>query len=179
MISTPSRSRPRVSILVLISFISPRRMGFAIPSSTIICAARRIASSSPSGKTIRFGDFWALCTKKRMTSRVLPSRASRESLYASKSVIGTRATPVSIAAFAIAGASQSRTRGSNGFGIIYWRPNSILLPPYARITESGTSSFASFARACDAASFISSLIALARTSSVPRKMNGNPRTLFT
>jgi len=35
------------------------------------------------------------------------------------------------------------------------------------------------ASAREAASFISSLMALARTSSAPRKMPGKPRTLFT
>jgi hypothetical protein len=38
---------------------------------------------------------------------------------------------------------------------------------------------ASEASARVAASFISSLIVVARTSSAPRKMNGKPRTLFT
>src|SRR5256885_16995439 len=51
--------------------------------------------------------------------------------------------------------------------------------PYARVTDSGTSSLASAASARVAAISISSLIFLARTSSAPRKMNGNPSTLFT
>ena len=46
-------------------------------------------------------------------------------------------------------------------------------------TASGTSSRASAASARVAAIFISSLIARARTSSAPRKMNGKPRTLLT
>ncbi len=46
-------------------------------------------------------------------------------------------------------------------------------------TESGTSSLASAASARVAASFISSLMVVARTSSAPRKMNGKPRTLLT
>ena len=49
----------------------------------------------------------------------------------------------------------------------------------AALTLSGTSCRASSASAREAASFISSLIALARTSSAPRKMPGNPRTLLT
>ena len=94
-------------------------------------------------------------------------------------MIGLRATPVSHAALATAGASHVSTRGSNGFGMRYSRPNDMLFTPYAFSTTSGTSSFASFARACDAAIFISLLIAFARTSRAPRKMNGKPRTLFT
>ena len=84
-----------------------------------------------------------------------------------------------MAAFATAGATHSSTRGSSGFGMMYSRPKWNLSPLYARETESGTSSFASAARAFAAAIFISSVIAFARTSSAPRKMYGNPRTLFT
>ena len=51
--------------------------------------------------------------------------------------------------------------------------------PYARITASGTSSFASAASARVAAISICSLIFLARTSSAPRKMKGKPSTLLT
>lgn len=44
---------------------------------------------------------------------------------------------------------------------------------------SGTSSRARSARACTAASFMASLISVARTSRAPRKMKGNPNTLLT
>jgi len=43
----------------------------------------------------------------------------------------------------------------------------------------GTSSLAREASARVAASIISSLMVVARTSSAPRKMKGNPSTLFT
>ena len=95
------------------------------------------------------------------------------------SAIGWRATPDCIAASATAGATQSSTRWSNGFGIRYSRPKRNDWPPYAFETESGTSIFASAASACDAARFIASLISVARTSSAPRKMNGKPSTLLT
>ena len=86
---------------------------------------------------------------------------------------------MSHAALATAGASHVRTRGSNGFGIRYSRPKAMLFTPYAFSTTSGTSSFASAARARAAAIFISLLMAVDRTSRAPRKMNGKPRTLFT
>jgi hypothetical protein len=95
------------------------------------------------------------------------------------SLIGSRATPLSIAALATAGASHRSTRGSNGFGMMYSRPKRSEETPYAFATMSGTSSLASCASACAAASFIGSLIALARVSSAPRKMKGKPSTLFT
>ncbi len=114
-----------------------------------------------------------------MTSRARESIASSRRRYAAMSVIGSRATPDLIAASATAGATQSSTRKSKGFGIRYSRPNRNSWPPYAFETESGTSIFASAASACEAAFFISSLISVARTSSAPRKMNGKPRTLLT
>src|SRR5512145_2530401 len=46
-------------------------------------------------------------------------------------------------------------------------------------TESGTGSRVSWARARAAASFIASDTLVARQSSAPRKMYGNPRTLLT
>jgi hypothetical protein len=45
------------------------------------------------------------------------------------SVIGCRATPDRIAASATAGATQSSTRKSNGFGIRYSRPKRNSWPP--------------------------------------------------
>ena len=81
-----------------------------------------------------------------------------------------RATPQSIAALATAGATPRSTRGSSGFGMMYSRPNRNRSPPYARETASGTSSLASSASALAAAIFISSVMALARTSRAPRKM---------
>jgi hypothetical protein len=90
-----------------------------------------------------------------------------------------RATPESTAALATAGATVVSTRGSNGLGMMYSRPKWNSCPPYAALTLSGTSCRASAASACEAASFISSLIDFARTSSAPRKMPGNPRRLFT
>ena len=95
------------------------------------------------------------------------------------SVIGRRATPEVIAASATAGATQRSTRKSKGLGIRYSRPKRKDWPPYARDTESGTSIFASDARALDAAIFMASLISRARTSSAPRKMKGKPSTLLT
>jgi hypothetical protein len=89
------------------------------------------------------------------------------------------ATPVATAAQATAGATHSSTRGSNGNGIRYSGPNFTFGRLYSRLTDSGTSSRASSARARVAAIFISSFTSVARASSAPRKMNGKPRTLFT
>ncbi len=77
------------------------------------------------------------------------------------------------------GATSNSTRGSSGFGMMYSGPNWSGWSPYAFTTASGTSCFARSASASAHATFISSLMSVARTSSAPRKMNGNPRTLFT
>ena len=50
---------------------------------------------------------------------------------------------------------------------------------YAMFTISGTGVLASSASAFTAASFMASLICVARTSSAPRKIYGKPSTLFT
>ena len=80
--------------------------------------------SSPSGKTTDRVDFFARPITLRMTSRSSPSRASSAWTYSSWS-IPIRATPLSIAAFATAGASHRRTRESNGEGIRYSGPKRI------------------------------------------------------
>ena len=69
-------------------------------------------------------------------------------------------------------------RGSTGFGMKYLGPNVRSLTWYTSFTTSGTGCFAKSAIAFTAASFISSLIALACTSRAPRKIYGNPITLF-
>src|SRR5690606_594127 len=100
-------------------------------------------------------------------------------MYLSQSVMVVRATPEAIAAFATAGATSVINLGSVGFGIIYSGPYLRLFVLYAWFTDSGTGCFASSAMALTAAIFISSLIVVARTSSAPLKMYGNPNTLFT
>ncbi len=71
------------------------------------------------------------------------------------------------------------SRGSNGFGIRYSGPNESDSPEYAWATMSDCSACASSAIARMHASFISSVIVVAPTSSAPRKMNGKHSTLFT
>jgi hypothetical protein len=115
----------------------------------------------------------------RITSRVPPSRRSSRRTYSSRSNVVTRADPSSTAACATAGATQSSTRGSNGFGMRYCGPNASRTPPYASDTPSGTSSRASAASARAAATFIPELIRRARTSSAPRNMNGKHSALLT
>ena len=61
--------------------------------------------------------------------------------------MGRVATPLSIAASAVAGASLIIKRGSNGFGIKYSFPNLSSSPPYAATTASGVSSLAKSASA--------------------------------
>ena len=85
------------------------------------------------------------------------------------STIGRRATPLSMAAAATAGGMNEISRGSNGTGMMYSGPYFGRVP-YAAATSSGTSSRASAASALAAAIFISMLMAVARTSSAPRKM---------
>ena len=89
------------------------------------------------------------------------------------------ATPLSIAAFATAGGTTAISRGSKGFGIIYSLPKINLVSPYAMLTCSGTGSLANSAKALTAANFIASFIFVARTSSAPLKIKGNPSTLLT
>ena len=60
--------------------------------------------------------------------------------------------------------------------MMYSGPKRSALPA---ATSSGTSSRASMASASAAATFMLSLMVLARTSSAPRKMKGKPRTLLT
>ena len=101
-------------------------------------------------------------------------------MYSSKFVIGRVATPDSIAAFATAGAMRRISRGSNGLGISEPGPKPCVSPlskPGATASDGG--SRASCAIASTAAIFISSLIAVAPTSSAPRKMKGKHRTLLT
>ena len=57
-------------------------------------------------------------SRMRMTSLDLPCSASRCSTYLAMSSIGWRATPLSIAAWAMAGATRSSARGSNGLGMM-------------------------------------------------------------
>src|SRR5207244_13614609 len=64
----------------------------------------------------------SLVTLPRITSYARPSRRSSASRYSFRS-IGCCATPVRMAASATAQVSQSSTRGSNGFGMMYSRPN--------------------------------------------------------
>jgi hypothetical protein len=93
--------------------------------------------------------------------------------------MGRVATPLSIAAFATAGAIFTIRRGSNGLGMRYSGPNERLASPYAMATTSDCSAWASSAMARVAASFISSVMVVAPASSAPRKMNGKHRTLLT
>ncbi len=81
-----------------------------------------------------------------------------------------RRTILTIAAFATAGTILTIKRGSNGFGMMYSGPSSDR-SPYAEATTSLCSAWASSAIARTAASFISSLMAVAPTSA-PRKING-------
>ena len=72
---------------------------------------------------------------------------------------------------------RGRTEGMN-----QWKSAHAVDTPHrtlAEATSSGTSSRASCASARVAATFISMLMVLARTSSAPRKMYGKPRTLLT
>src|SRR6187399_797128 len=89
--------------------------------------------------------------------------------------MGRAATPVRIAASATAGAMVMINRGSKGLGIRNSGPN-LSCTPYAMATTSDGSAIASSAIARVAASFISSLIVVAPTSSAPRNMNGKQRT---
>jgi hypothetical protein len=66
---------------------------------------------------MRLGAAFALLMMKRITWVPLPSRAASRSRYSSMSM-WIRATPVSMAAWATAGASQSITRGSRGLGMM-------------------------------------------------------------
>ena len=101
-------------------------------------------------------------------------------MYSSKFVIGRVATPESIAALATAGAMRRISRGSNGLGISEPGPKPCVSPlSKPRATASDGGSRASCAIASTAACFISSLIAVAPTSSAPRKMKGKQRTLLT
>ena len=78
-----------------------------------------------------------------------------------------------------AGAIFTMRRGSKGRGIKYSGPKLTSWWPYAFATMSDCSASARSAIAFTAASFISSLIVVAPTSSAPRKMNGKQRTLLT
>jgi len=85
-----------------------------------------------------------------------------------------------MAAFATAGAMRRINRGSNGLGISDPGPKPCVSPlskPCATASDGG--SRANCAIASTAACFISSLIAVAPTSSAPRKMKGKHRTLLT
>ena len=75
------------------------------------------------------------------------------------------ATPVSLAALATAADTSFPTRGSNASG----NTNSVV----------NSSSFIIFAITYAAATFISSLISLALTSSAPLNIPGKASTLFT
>src|SRR6056300_320893 len=101
------------------------------------------------------------------------------SLYLSQSSIGSLATPLSIAALAMAGGISEISLGSNGLGIIYSLLKANLVSPYAIFTCSGTGSLAKSAKAFTAAIFIASLIFVARTSKAPLNIKGKPKTLFT
>ena len=79
---------------------------------------------------------------------------------------------------------MSRLTGEDSGPEAFIRPQAAIIAridsrPYARRTASETSSLARSARARVAASIIASLMVRARTSSAPRKINGNPRTLLT
>src|SRR5438093_13404108 len=75
-----------------------------------------------------------------------------------------RATPVLMAASETAAATAGTTRLSNIDGVMYSSPSSSLVTIAAR--------------ACAAASFISSLTRWARTSSMPRKNPGKQQELL-
>ena len=89
-----------------------------------------------------------------------------------------RATPLSIAALATAALTSVISRGSTGFGMKYDGPKVRLFTLYTSLTTSGTGCFAKSAIASTAAIFISSLIAVALTSSAPLKIYGKPITLL-
>ena len=75
-----------------------------------------------------------------------------------------RATPVRTAASATAAATAGTTRGSNIDGVMYSSHSSV--------------SVTMLARACAAASFISSFTRRARTSNKPLKNPGKPHELL-
>ena len=115
----------------------------------------------------------------RITSLALPSRFSSSSRYCLRSTGLLRHA-------GLHGGLRHRRRLPDQHARIERLGNDVLAPELqavdrigAQHAESGTSSLASAASARVAASFISSLMVVARTSSAPRKMNGKPRTLFT
>ena len=83
-----------------------------------------------------------------------------------------------MAAFAIATGSSNINLGSNGVGIIYSLPKLNSLPGIALLTSSGTGYFVSYARANEAAIFISSLICFDLVSNVALNKNGKHITLL-
>ena len=110
---------------------------------------------------VRKKDLIRLCQYRQTAAADLKrSAAALTFLWGSQ----IRATPVSRAACATAFATAGPTRGSNAAGMMY-----------SAVSSSSPINSAS-ARA--AASFISSLISLARTSNAPRKMPGKASTLL-
>jgi hypothetical protein len=71
---------------------------------------------------MRRGDSFAAAKMGFMMSPEWYTNSFRRWMYAGKSLIGSVATPLSIAARATAGAIFTMSRGSNGRGMMYSRP---------------------------------------------------------
>ena len=118
MIVTPSRSSSRWSAMERrISSTGPRSTGSQIASSRRISAACWIFGWCPSGKTMRVSFLRAFDMIEPITWFARLCILRSRSRYSVRSM-SWRATPASMAAFATAGATQSRTRGSSGFGMM-------------------------------------------------------------
>jgi hypothetical protein len=88
----------------------------------ITWVARSTRSSSPSVKTMRRGDCLAAVKIGFMIRPDWYTNSLSFWTYAGKSLIGSVATPLSIAAWATAGAIFTMRRGSNGRGMRYSGP---------------------------------------------------------
>ncbi len=175
----PSSPGPALSPASESCLRCPSKIGLAIFSSSTMCAARRIFSCSPSGNT----------TPLRMRLRLLNHHV--------RDLVRLAQPAFKLVAVLIERNGIPRHARSHG----RFRHRRRLPQQYARdrtASESGNPDQTSAAprrrrgtpnpahllsrdaaSARVAASFISSLIAVACTSSAPRKINGKPSTLFT
>ena len=118
MITISSLSKLISTINFLICFLSPSKIGIAIPSSYTICAALSTSKKSASAKTTLFGPRLARVVNFRIHLLPEPNLSANFSAYLSQSSIGFLATPEATAALATATGTTSIKRKSNGFGMI-------------------------------------------------------------
>ena len=97
-----SSSKPNSVFNSKITSLFPNKIGTPIPSSQTLCAAFNTSKWSASAKIIVLGSLFALSCNNLTSLFADPILSINSSSYFSQSEIGSRATPLLIAALAIA-----------------------------------------------------------------------------